>query len=98
MSDKKLGAAFITNQAGQLAGVFTDGDLRRLLEQSSDPLGLQVCAVMTKKPKTIDAEQLAAEALRIMEDNEITTLPVVNEGGVPVGALHLHDLVRAGLA
>ena len=98
MSLKKLGATFVVNQEGQLIGIFTDGDLRRLLQTSLNPLDLLVSDVMTRTPRTTQEESLAAECLRIMEDNAITLLPVVDSQGKPVGAIHMHDLIRAGLA
>ena len=98
ITSKGYGAALVVSQAGGLAGIFTDGDLRRLLEdRGPGGLDLPVSEVMTRHPKTIDREKLAAEALALMERHEISVLAVV-EGSVPVGIIHLHDLLKAGVA
>ncbi|MCK5916700.1 MAG: CBS domain-containing protein, partial [Deltaproteobacteria bacterium] len=86
-----------------LAGILTDGDLRRLLTHHKDPLALPVVNVMTKNPKLIFADKLAASALKIMEDAKITSLFVMPElesgkdQRKPLGIIHLHDLLRAGV-
>ena len=103
ISQKRLGAVFVEDQSGVLQGVITDGDLRRLLEvAASDKQGnvLQqpVSNFMTPHPKHVDASALAAEALRQMEIHGITVLPVLGPDQRIVGVIHLHDLVRAGLA
>ena len=98
ISAKRLGAAFIVDQQGKLAGVFTDGDLRRLFQRESNPLEVPIVKAMTLTPRTIAPQQLASHALRVMEAYSITVLPVVGENGEPVGALHLHDLVKMGLS
>ena len=97
ISEKKLGATFILDDSQRLVGIFTDGDIRRLLEKDNNPLERSITEVMTLNPKTIKPEALAAEAVRIMEDNAITILPVIGEGERPFGIIHLHDLVKAGL-
>ncbi len=98
ITSKGYGTVIVIDPKGDLAGIFTDGDLRRLLEDRG-PGGLEmpVSEVMTRKPKTIDPERLAAEALSLMERYEISVLAVV-EGEVPVGIIHLHDLLKAGVA
>ncbi|HOE67505.1 MAG TPA: KpsF/GutQ family sugar-phosphate isomerase [Candidatus Hydrogenedentes bacterium] len=98
MSSKRLGAVFFVDEDERLAGILSDGDLRRLFERESDPLTKRACDVMTRTPKTIGPGMGAVEALRLMEDNAIMVLPVVDEAGKPVGAIHMHDLVKAGLA
>jgi arabinose-5-phosphate isomerase len=98
MTAKRLGATFIVDDGGTLVGIFTDGDLRRLLQREPNPLELLIDDVMIRQPKTMDAEALAAEALPIFERHQITILPVVDSKVKPIGALHLHDLVKAGLA
>jgi arabinose-5-phosphate isomerase len=98
MTLKRLGAAFVVSKDGRLAGFLSDGDLRRLLEREGNPLCLPVEHIMTNRPKTIAPDALAADALRLMESHAITVLPVVDGAHHPVGALHLHDLVQAGLA
>jgi arabinose-5-phosphate isomerase len=94
MTAKGFGCVGIT-QGQKLAGIITDGDLRRKMRP--DLLDLQVETVMTKMPKTIRPDQLASEALEILNSSKITALFVV-EAGVPIGIVHMHDLLRAGVA
>jgi arabinose-5-phosphate isomerase len=82
---------------GTLAGVYTDGDLRRTLDQYNDLSGLIVDEVMTTPGRRVAPDMLAAEAVRIMEDNRITALAVVDDQGRPVGALHMHNLLSSGV-
>jgi len=96
MTAKRLGVTGVCNADGELVGVVTDGDLRRGLERGSDIKELTAGAVMTANPKAIDREALAAEAVTIMERHTITSLFVL-DGQRPVGLLHLHDLLRAGV-
>ncbi len=98
MSLKSLGVTFIVNDEGKLQGIFTDGDLRRLLQKESNPLMFSIFEVMIKNPRNIKQDALAAEAIKLMEDNSITVLPVVDDHCKPIGAIHLHDLVSSGLA
>jgi arabinose-5-phosphate isomerase len=77
--------------------MLTDGDLRRLLQRRIDILNLTVSQVMTQNPKAINQNMLAAQALEVMESYKITQLVVVNTDHHPVGILHLHSLVEAGL-
>ncbi|HDS17176.1 MAG TPA: KpsF/GutQ family sugar-phosphate isomerase [Proteobacteria bacterium] len=101
MTGKGLGVTGIGDARGFLLGVVTDGDLRRLLTRYLNPLTLPVSQVMTRGPKTIVAGELAVTALKKMEELKITSLFVVAEevetGLKPVGILHLHDLLRAGV-
>jgi arabinose-5-phosphate isomerase len=97
MTQKGLGMTTILNGEGTLAGIFTDGDLRRALDSGSDIRDLLASDVMNSSPNTIKAEILAAEALAIMEAKSITSLVAINEQRQPVGVIHLHDLLRAGL-
>ena len=97
MSSKGLGMTGILNENGELAGVFTDGDLRRMLDQGMDIQTTLIEDVMSKTPKTIHPHILAVEALNIMEKSKITALMVVDDQGKPVGALNMHDLLRAGV-
>jgi arabinose-5-phosphate isomerase len=92
-----LGFTCVVERDGTLAGVYTDGDLRRTLDQHSDLSGLRVDDVMTRPGKRVTADTLAAEAVRIMEDNRISALAVVDAAGQPVGALHMHDLLASGV-
>ncbi len=98
MTEKRFGCVGIADPAGRLVGIVTDGDLRRAM--APDLLSRQVAEVMTQHPRTIAPEALAADALRLMTTGEqrITALFVVDEAGVPVGILHIHDLLRAGVA
>ncbi|HYP67452.1 MAG TPA: KpsF/GutQ family sugar-phosphate isomerase [Thiobacillaceae bacterium] len=97
MTDKGLGMTAVVDEAEQVRGVFTDGDLRRALEKKLDILSVAVDQVMTLNPKTIGPEQLAAEAVAKMETLRINGLLVVNEAGQLQGALNMHDLLRAGV-
>jgi arabinose-5-phosphate isomerase len=98
ITSKGYGAALVVCGSGGLKGIFTDGDLRRLLEdRGPEGLELPVSDVMTRRPKTIEREKLAAEAVALMERHEISVLAVV-DGEIPVGIIHLHDLLKAGVA
>lgn len=97
MSAKGLGMTAIVGQNNALLGLFTDGDLRRALDRNVDLLTASVNDVMTTTPKTIDQDRLAAEAVQILEAKRINGLLVVNAEGVLVGALNMHDLMRAGV-
>ncbi|HEY2244832.1 MAG TPA: KpsF/GutQ family sugar-phosphate isomerase [Xanthobacteraceae bacterium] len=95
MSAKGFGCVAVTEPTGKLAGVITDGDLRRHMRP--DLLQAPVDAVMTASPKTVRPDQLASEALQILNASKITALIVV-DADRPVGIVHFHDLLRAGLA
>jgi arabinose-5-phosphate isomerase len=95
MSSKGFGCVGITETTGMLAGIITDGDLRRHMRP--DLLETRVDEVMTRSPKTVRPDQLASEALEIINASEITAL-IVTEAGKPVGIVHFHDLLRAGIA
>ncbi len=95
MTEKSFGCAGIVDAKGRMAGIITDGDLRRHMQ--GDLLKKKAAEVMTKNPQTIAPFTLAAEALKILNDNKRTQLFVV-ENGIPVGVLHIHDLLRAGIA
>ncbi|EPY02251.1 KpsF/GutQ family sugar-phosphate isomerase [Magnetospirillum fulvum] len=96
MTKKSLGCAGIVDPDGRLIGIVTDGDLRRHMR--GDLLSLSAAEVMSASPKTVPPSLLAAEALGIMNAKAITSLFAVNEAGHPVGVLHVHDCLRAGLA
>jgi arabinose-5-phosphate isomerase len=98
MSAKRFGCLGVTDAAGRLVGIMTDGDLRR--HMSLDLLTRPVGAIMTRAPRTIGPEALAADALRVMNEppRPITTLFVVDAALIPLGILHVHDLLRAGVA
>jgi arabinose-5-phosphate isomerase len=97
MTAKRLGMTAVLDAAGSLTGVFTDGDLRRTLDRNIDVHKTPIREVMTHNPKTIRPGLLAAEALQIMDTNKINALLVVDEDNKPVGALNMHDLLRAGV-
>ncbi|MDP9128434.1 MAG: KpsF/GutQ family sugar-phosphate isomerase [Pseudomonadota bacterium] len=95
MTEKRFGCAGIVDAAGKLAGIITDGDLRRHMH--NDLLQKKASEVMTRRPTAIAPEALAAEALKILNEKKRTNLFVVSDGK-PVGILHIHDLLRAGIA
>ena len=97
ITTKRLGCTCVLNPDGTLAGLVTDGDLRRLLQKTSDISSIKVADVMVRKPKTIASGTLAVVALQEMESYNITQVIVVDENLFPVGVVHLHDLVKAGL-
>ena len=94
MSSKRLGMTCVVDADGRLAGVFTDGDLRRLMTRQQNVLSLTAGEVMTPNPVTIDRHLLAVEALKIMETRKITSVVVVDEDRRVEGVVHLHDLWR----
>lgn len=97
VTEKKLGITTIIDDQGCLRGIFTDGDLRRTLDQGLDIHNTPIEQVMTAHCKTVQAGQLAAEALNLMQDKKITALVVVDLTNRPIGALNMHDLLRAGV-
>lgn len=97
MTRKGLGMTVIVDDNGKMAGIFTDGDLRRALDRGIDVRQTRIEQVMTPDGKTGHAEMLAAQALKIMEDHKISALVVVDEEKRPTGALNMHDLLRAGV-
>ncbi len=97
MTRKSLGMTAVTDERGVLAGVISDGDLRRLLQKSSDPLKLPAGQVMSREPKTIHANELATAALSEMEEMKITSLVVVDSERVVIGVVHIHNLWRTEL-
>ena len=97
MTAKRFGMTGVADASGRLAGIITDGDLRRWLERDERLLERRCGEIMTPAPKTIAPEALAVEAVRIMEDCKITSLFVKDAQGDVVGVIHLHDLLEAGL-
>jgi arabinose-5-phosphate isomerase len=97
MSRKGLGMTVVTEADGSLAGIFTDGDLRRTLDRNLDVHRTPIEQVMTVHGKSVTADMLAAQALKIMEDHKIGALVVVNEQNHPIGAVNMHDFLRAGV-
>ena len=97
MSRKGLGMTTIVDEARRVLGVFTDGDLRRALDKQLDVHATRMRDVMTANPRMARPRMLAAEAVHLMETYRITALPVVDDQGTLVGALNVHDLLRAGV-
>ncbi len=97
MTRKGLGMTAILDDAGRLLGIFTDGDLRRLLDDDVDVRGAMIADVMKRGPRTIAEDALAVEAARMMEQFKVNGLFAVNAAGQLTGALNMHDLLRAGV-
>ena len=97
MSRKGLGMTAVVGDADRLLGLFTDGDLRRALDKTLDIRAARVAEVMTHNPRTIGPDKLAAEAVQMMDQHKINGLLVVDADGRLVGALNMHDLLRAGV-
>jgi len=97
MTQKKLGMTTVLNENHQLAGIFTDGDVRRAFDNHADVHNTPVHQIMSKKPKVIRSGTLAAEALHLMETHKITALIMINDDNQPIGVVHMHDLLRAGV-
>jgi arabinose-5-phosphate isomerase len=98
MTGKRLGCVAIVDQRGKLAGIITDGDLRRHLRRSEDWWRASVPSIMTPSPITIAPDALAAEALALLNETKRSVLIVVDAARAPVGIVHLHDLYTAGVA
>lgn len=98
ISKKKLGCALIVNSDNKLTGLITDGDIRRILLRYPDVSVLKNKTVMTQNPKTILPEDMASKALAFMEKYSITSLAVCDENNEPIGLIHIHDLLKAGVA
>jgi len=97
ITEARAGAAAVVDRDGLLVGLFTDGDLRRTLQRGRHLLDEPVSKSMTRSPRTIGADHLAAEGLKEMEARKIGEIPVVDEAGHPLGMLNLKDCLRAGL-
>ena len=97
MTGKGLGMTGVLNADGKLAGIYTDGDLRRTLNKEVDVYNAKISDVMTRKPKTCRADQLAAEIVALMEKHNINSLMVVDADQRVLGALNMGDLLRAGV-
>lgn len=102
ISEKKMGTALVRDDSGKLIGLLTDGDVRRTFEKTADsnqnPLAELVTLFMTREPASIETNELAAVALNLMQSRQITVLPVVDQQHQIVGIIHMHDLIRSGLA
>jgi arabinose-5-phosphate isomerase len=97
MTRKGLGMTAVVDKQGRLSGIYTDGDLRRTLDKNGDIRALTVGEVMSPQPRTIAPDRLAAEAAQLMERHKINGLLVADENHAPLGALNMHDLLRAGV-
>ncbi len=97
MTSKKLGMTTVLDPDGRLEGVVTDGDLRRLLEKTTDIFHKTARDIMSRSPKVISREPLATQALEVMERHSITALVVVDAAGRPEGVIHLHDILKLGI-
>lgn len=97
ISAKGLGMTAVVNAKGELAGLFTDGDLRRILEQRIDIHSTEISTVMTQKCTTVHQDILAAEALNILEKKRINGLLVIDKNNRPIGAFNMQDLLKAGV-
>jgi arabinose-5-phosphate isomerase len=95
MSRGRMGMTAVLDGNGRLVGIFTDGDLRRALEKGTDVRTARIAKVMTREPRTIGPDKLAAEAVEIMERFKVNQLLVVDSGHKLLGALNMHDLFRA---
>ncbi|TNF48649.1 KpsF/GutQ family sugar-phosphate isomerase [bacterium] len=98
ITSKKLGFTTVVDPEARLLGIITDGDLRRLLEREPEPLAQTAVKVMTQDPKMINKEALAARALQVMEKHSITNLVVGDDTRNIEGVIHLHDILKAGIA
>jgi arabinose-5-phosphate isomerase len=98
ITSKKLGVTAVVDDRGGLIGVLTDGDLRRALERGGNILPHGISQYMTRDPKVIDEEELAAKALQVMEHYAITSLLIIDSRRQVKGILHLHDILKAGVA
>jgi len=98
MTSKGLGMTSVVGDSGRLVGIVTDGDLRRILEREGNVINLPVKKVMSRNPKVIAEDILAAEALMVMEKYSITSLIVVDKKYSPYGTIHLHDILKAGIS
>jgi len=96
LNRKNLGAVLIVSQANKVLGILTDGDLRRLLADDIPIKDRKAADVMTPNPKSVGQNLLAADALSIMQQHEVTILPVLDGFGELLGILHLHDLLGKG--
>lgn len=98
ISDMKLGCTLAVNDKGIMTGILTDGDIRRTILNNKMSPNLIVKDVMTKSPRTIKGDELAASALALMEKHSITSLAIIDTEGYPVGLIHIHDLLKAKVA
>ncbi len=96
ISSKRLGATAVIDSSNKLVGIITDGDLRRMLQKTTDLTGIRAVDIMTRNPKAIGKDEFAVRALQIMQQNNITQLVVTDQGRLE-GFVHLHDLLKEGI-
>ncbi len=94
---KGFGLTTVVNEKDQLMGIYTDGDFKRTLAKYGEMSKLKMNEVMTENPKTIDKDRMAEYALKVMEDNQITSLVVLDDNKKVEGLIHMHDLLKAGV-
>ena len=97
ITNKRLGATAVVDEAGKVLGMITDGDLRRMLEKDTSTIKITAANILSRNPKTILADELAVNALEMLRHNDISQLIVVNKSEIYLGILHIHDLVREGI-
>ncbi|MDA8561958.1 KpsF/GutQ family sugar-phosphate isomerase [Gammaproteobacteria bacterium] len=97
ITEKKLGMTLVLNDDESLAGIFTDGDLRRALDNNTDINKTPINELMTKNPKTIKSDMLVYDASKLMGQTKISSLVVTDENNKPIGIVHLHDILRTGI-
>ena len=99
LTQKAMGAVLVVSPTGELLGIFTDGDLRRAVQEHENLLNLEIDSLMTRNPVVVHDSRMAAEALNLMENrpSQISVLPVLDSDGKVAGIIRLHDLVQAGL-
>jgi arabinose-5-phosphate isomerase len=97
MTDKGLGMTVVVDENSRVIGIYTDGDLRRTLDQGLDVHSCGIAEVMTSPCQVAQPEMLAAEALQIMQEKKINAIPIVDKDRCLIGAINMHDLLRAGV-
>lgn len=97
MTKKRFGCIAVVDEKNRLCGIFTDGDLRRLIEKNEDPFSMKISSIMITNPKTIKEEELVTDALSVMEKNKITVLLVTDKKKRLIGIIHLHDILSSGI-
>jgi len=95
MTSKRFGMTFIVDDDGKIMGIFTDGDLRRIMSANENPMMLKAKEVAQEDPKRIKVDDLAATAIAVMEEHSITSLIITDESNKPMGIIHLHDILKA---
>jgi arabinose-5-phosphate isomerase len=98
ITEKRLGMTLVVDDTGKMQGILTDGDIRRVVQKHDNLSSLTVGEVMTRNPKTVKKDDLAAKALQIMEKYSITSLVILSDNEKPEGIVHIHSLLKAGVA